>query len=199
LLRHPPGPMSPERVTGKYQATMISGRGPLLLVASRDTSLTAGGRTGSRAHLRDRRTGRQRSTACQGHRASTRSGRLPEAYNLLATRLNSTPSWPPRNVKAPIAATATNAAINAYSIAVTPDSSLIILIRSVRNRILLGFKKHRAQTAMESLTNGKQEESAADRRQPSRRIFLANIASGPRDRGERRLLDAGRGSMLTGI
>jgi hypothetical protein len=41
-------------------------------------------------------------------------------------------------VKAAIAATAINAAINAYSIAVTPDSSLAKFIRSLRNEILLG-------------------------------------------------------------
>ena len=45
----------------------------------------------------------------------------------------------PTKVNAVIAATAINAAINAYSIAVTPDWSLTIFIRSVRNRILLGF------------------------------------------------------------
>jgi hypothetical protein len=43
-------------------------------------------------------------------------------------------------VKAAIAATAINAAINAYSIAVTPDSSLSKLVRSLRNGILLGSK-----------------------------------------------------------
>ena len=39
----------------------------------------------------------------------------------------------PTRVKAAIAATAINAAINAYSIAVTPDPSLIRFAKSVRN------------------------------------------------------------------
>ena len=43
----------------------------------------------------------------------------------------------PTRVKAAIAATAINAAINAYSMAVTPDSSRIKLERMVRKRILL--------------------------------------------------------------
>ena len=43
----------------------------------------------------------------------------------------------PTRVKAAIAATAINAAIKAYSIAVTPDSSRIRLERMVRKRILL--------------------------------------------------------------
>ena len=47
----------------------------------------------------------------------------------------------PTRVKAAIAATAINAAIKAYSIAVTPDSSRIRLERRVRKRILLGFSK----------------------------------------------------------
>jgi hypothetical protein len=42
----------------------------------------------------------------------------------------------PTRLKAAIAATAINAAINAYSMAVTPDSFLNRFIR-VRNRILL--------------------------------------------------------------
>ena len=44
--------------------------------------------------------------------------------------------WPTM-LKAAIAATAINAAIKAYSIAVTPDSSRIRLERMVRKRILL--------------------------------------------------------------
>ena len=39
----------------------------------------------------------------------------------------------PTRVKAAIAATAINAAINAYSIAVTPNSCLIRFVKSVRN------------------------------------------------------------------
>jgi len=42
---------------------------------------------------------------------------------------------------AAIAATAISAAINAYSIAVTPDSSLIRFAKRVRKRFLLGFAK----------------------------------------------------------
>src|SRR5437588_2704199 len=45
----------------------------------------------------------------------------------------------PTRVKAAIAATAINAAIKAYSIAVTPDSSLTKLTRNLRNGILLGL------------------------------------------------------------
>jgi hypothetical protein len=47
---------------------------------------------------------------------------------------------PPTVVKAPIAATAINAAIKPYSIAVTPASSFIRVVKSVRNRILLVFE-----------------------------------------------------------
>jgi hypothetical protein len=61
-------------------------------------------------------------------------------------------------VKAAIAATATNAAINAYSIAVTPDSSLTKFLRSVRNRILLGLEKQPAQSAIKTLIDGKQQK-----------------------------------------
>jgi len=43
----------------------------------------------------------------------------------------------PTRVKAAIAATAINAAIKAYSIAVTPDSALTKFVRSLRNGILL--------------------------------------------------------------
>jgi hypothetical protein len=43
----------------------------------------------------------------------------------------------PTSWKAAIAATAINAAIKAYSMAVTPDSSRIRLARMVRKRILL--------------------------------------------------------------
>lgn len=47
----------------------------------------------------------------------------------------------PTEVKAAIAATAISAAINPYSIAVTPDSSLIRLVKRVRKRVLLGLRK----------------------------------------------------------
>lgn len=43
----------------------------------------------------------------------------------------------PTRLKAAIAATAINAAIKAYSMAVTPDSSRIKFERRVRKRILL--------------------------------------------------------------
>ena len=43
----------------------------------------------------------------------------------------------PTRVKAAMAATAINAAIKAYSIAVTPDSALTKFVRSLRNGILL--------------------------------------------------------------
>ena len=93
------------------------------------------------------------------HRASIEACLLSQRHILLATRLKVLLRSVPTSVKAAIAATAINAAINAYSIAVTPDSSLIRFIRSVRNPILLGFKKsNRAQIAMESLTNGKRKK-----------------------------------------
>ncbi len=44
-------------------------------------------------------------------------------------------------VKEAIAATAINAAINEYSIAVTPDSSFAEFERSLRNEILLASTK----------------------------------------------------------
>jgi hypothetical protein len=47
----------------------------------------------------------------------------------------------PTSVKAAIAATAINAAINAYSIAVTPDSCLTKFVRRLHNGILLGLTK----------------------------------------------------------
>ena len=47
----------------------------------------------------------------------------------------------PTKVKAAIAATAINAAIKAYSMAVTPDSSRIKLERTVRKRILLELRQ----------------------------------------------------------
>jgi hypothetical protein len=50
-------------------------------------------------------------------------------------------SWVPTRVKAAIAATAINAAIKAYSMAVTPDSSRIRLERTVRKRILLELRQ----------------------------------------------------------
>ena len=47
----------------------------------------------------------------------------------------------PTRVKAAIAATAINAAIKAYSMAVTPDSSRTRLESTVRKRILLRVSK----------------------------------------------------------
>lgn len=64
-----------------------------------------------------------------------------QAYSLLATVLKVLLRSVPTSVKAPIAATAINAAINAYSIAVTPDSSLIRLIKRLRKRFLLSLGK----------------------------------------------------------
>jgi hypothetical protein len=46
----------------------------------------------------------------------------------------------PTTLKAAIAATAINAAIKPYSIAVTPASSFSRAVKSVRNRILLVFE-----------------------------------------------------------
>jgi len=61
------------------------------------------------------------------------------AYIQLATSAKVPLMLPPRVDIAAIAATATNAAISAYSIAVTPNSSLIRLVKRVRKRFLLGF------------------------------------------------------------
>ena len=58
--------------------------------------------------------------------------------SLAATVLNVLLRLVPTRVKAAIAATAINAAIRAYSMAVTPDSSRIRLERRLRKRILLG-------------------------------------------------------------
>lgn len=53
----------------------------------------------------------------------------------------------PIRMKEAIAATAINAAINAYSIAVTPDSSLTKFARGLRNEILLFNKSNHKQAA----------------------------------------------------
>jgi hypothetical protein len=63
------------------------------------------------------------------------------SYSLAAMVLNVVLRLVPTKVKAAIAATAINAAINAYSIAVTPDSSLTKFLRRLRNGILLGSTK----------------------------------------------------------
>ena len=60
-------------------------------------------------------------------------------YKQAATLLNVLLRLVPTRVKAAMAATAINAAIKAYSMAVTPDSSRIRLEISVRKRILLGW------------------------------------------------------------
>lgn len=63
----------------------------------------------------------------------------PLSYRQLATVLKVLLRSVPTRVNAPIAATAINAAIKAYSIAVTPDSSLRRPIRKLRTRVLLGW------------------------------------------------------------
>jgi hypothetical protein len=73
------------------------------------------------------------------HRASIEKWLVSEPYSLPAIMVKVLLRLEPTKVNAAIAATAINAAIKAYSIAVTPDSSLNIFKRSVRNRILLGF------------------------------------------------------------
>jgi hypothetical protein len=67
--------------------------------------------------------------------------RFSKSYSLAATVLKVLLRLVPTRVKAAIAATAINAAINAYSIAVTPDSSLTKFVRSLCNGILLGSTK----------------------------------------------------------
>jgi hypothetical protein len=66
-------------------------------------------------------------------------------YRQLATLLKVPVILVPRVVIAATAATAIKAAINPYSIAVTPDSSLIRFMKSVRKRFLLRFRKQRTQ------------------------------------------------------
>ena len=76
--------------------------------------------------------------------------------------LNSVLIWVPTRVKAPIAASEINAAINAYSITVTPDWSLTKCVRNLRNGIFLGFTKSKlAQPAPKSLSNGKTRDYTA--------------------------------------
>jgi hypothetical protein len=67
--------------------------------------------------------------------------RAVNRHSLAAMVLNVVLSLVPTRVKAAIAATAINAAINAYSIAVTPDLSLTKVARSRRNGIFPGSKK----------------------------------------------------------
>src|SRR5271155_2851671 len=81
---------------------------------------------------------RQRPTANRGHRASLQGCLLSESQTLPAMVLNTVLRLVPTRVKAAIAATAINAAIKAYSMAVTPDSSRTRLERRLRKRILLG-------------------------------------------------------------
>ena len=64
-----------------------------------------------------------------------------ESYSLAAMVLNVVLRLVPTRVKAAIAATAINAAIKAYSMAVTPDSSRTRLESKVRKRILLWVSK----------------------------------------------------------
>ena len=86
----------------------------------------------------------------QCHRAPVEERLLYEPYSLLATRLKVLLRLVPTKLNAAIAATAINAAINAYSIAVTPESSLTRLMR-VRNRILLCFGKTIARRVRHNL------------------------------------------------
>ena len=53
----------------------------------------------------------------------------------------------PTRLNAAIAATAINAAINPYSIAVTPDSSLMTLVKNIGEPNLFVWGKQRAQIA----------------------------------------------------
>src|SRR5215472_17937285 len=53
----------------------------------------------------------------------------------------------PTSCIAAIAATAINAAMSAYSMAVTPDPSLISFKKSSRNRVILGLIRTHAQIA----------------------------------------------------
>lgn len=85
----------------------------------------------------------------QCHRASTLGGRLLADYTLFAMVLNSDFKELPTRLKAAIAATAINAAISAYSIAVTPDSSLTSFMR-VRNRILPWLKMQSRAASFET-------------------------------------------------
>jgi hypothetical protein len=63
------------------------------------------------------------------------------AYRQFAILVKVPLMLPWRVVSAVINNTASNAAINAYSIAVTPDSSLIRLAKRVRKRFLLGLQE----------------------------------------------------------
>jgi hypothetical protein len=57
----------------------------------------------------------------------------------------------PTNCIAAIAATAINAAMSAYSMAVTPDPSLISFKKSARNRVILVLIRTHAQIADQTL------------------------------------------------
>ena len=82
---------------------------------------------------------------------------LPELYSLSAIVLNVVLRLVPTRVKAAIAATAIKAAINAYSMAVTPDWPLTKFVRNLRNGILLrSTKGNHAEVAARSLSNGKE-------------------------------------------
>jgi hypothetical protein len=74
-------------------------------------------------------------------RASFEGAFPSEAYSFAAMALNVVLRLVPTRVKAAIAATAINAAINAYSIAVTPDSSLTKFVKSLRNGFSLDQQK----------------------------------------------------------
>jgi hypothetical protein len=67
--------------------------------------------------------------------------RAVNRHSLAAMVLNVVLSLVPTRVKEAIAATAINAAINAYSTAVTADLSLTKVARSRRNGIFLGSAK----------------------------------------------------------
>ena len=80
----------------------------------------------------------------------TRSGPLG-TYNWLAIELKVLMRPVPTNCIAAIAATAINAAMSAYSMAVTPDPSLISFKKSARNRVILGLIRTHAQIADQTL------------------------------------------------
>jgi hypothetical protein len=76
------------------------------------------------------------------------------SHSLAAMVLNVVLRFVPTSVKAAIAATAINAAINAYSIAVTPDSFFTKFERSLRNGFLL-VSKNNPQAATRQLSKSK--------------------------------------------
>ncbi len=74
-------------------------------------------------------------------------------YSLPATVLKLVLISVPIMMNEAIAATAINAAINVYSIAVTPDSSLVKVERTLRNDTLLAFKQKQSCVGCEKNLN----------------------------------------------